>query len=109
MRQKSIGLIDGRQTLFDADNFSYVEIAEGERVVVPQGQEMVHRRDVMVRGDLMVYGDTCQIGDASEQGLFWTTIPSTASVRVPVNRLMLYVSPLIVRGNLMVNGLLKEV
>lgn len=99
--------IEGQQ------NFSVVTINEGETVVVPAGQEMVHRRDLMVRGNLMVYGDTYQIPDTAatvvESPFFWTTITETENVTVPENRLLLYVSPLMVRGNLMVSGLLKGV
>jgi hypothetical protein len=116
MRLKPEVLKNGRETLIDKyvdrldiDQFSYFYIEDGEDVLIPENQEMILRRDIMVAGDLMVHGDLVQLADASEQGFFWTTIPATSSVRVPVNRLMLYASPLIVRGELMVSGILKEV
>lgn len=105
----NLDLVGEGDTILGADNFSYFEVAEFNTVTIPEGQEMLFKRDLMVRGDLLVRGDAVQLADASEQSFFWSEIPSTTTVRVPVNRLMLYVSPFMVRGNLFVSGLLKEV
>ncbi|MFO0447767.1 MAG: hypothetical protein ACK52I_03595 [Pseudomonadota bacterium] len=105
----NLDLVGKGDTITGADNFSYTEIDAGQLVTVPAGQEMVHSIDLMVRGDLLVQGNTYHIPDASQAGFFWTLITVNNAVRVPLNRLMLYVSPLRVDGLLMVEGLLKEV
>lgn len=91
-------------------SFSFYEVGSSQTVVVPLGQEMVVGSDIMVRGNLIVRGRIFQVPDTTDShGLSWTTIPLTKNVRVPVNRLLFYVSPLRVLGNLMVEGTLKEV
>ena len=42
-------------------NFSYYLIEENESVIVRDGHEMLHHRDLMVRGTLIIRGDVCQV------------------------------------------------
>jgi hypothetical protein len=90
-------------------SFSFKEISDGNQVAIDQGQQMVVDGDIMVNGDLNVEGEVFQIPDFSKWAFFWTTIPVNESIRVPANRLMFYLSPFMVDGNLFVEGQLSEV
>ena len=107
--------LSGKFDLVNDANFSYTFVGDGDFVEIPDGQEMLFSKDLLVEGEFFVSGDTMQIIDSqiasSVESLpfFWTLIASNESITVPVNRLLIYVENLMVEGLLFIEGDLQGV
>lgn len=91
------------------DNFSYLSVADGETVEIPEGQQMLYDGSIVVDGTLDVSGEISEIVNYSDWSFGWNTIPADVSLYVQSFRDFLFSGTLTVEGSLTLDGNLIEV